>query len=179
MAIDPSIIEIRRFTADDDIHALTVLLHRAYARLGEMGLKFKAVDQNDDVTRYRVAAGECYVAVAGSTLVGTVLYIPPRQTKGTPWLDRPDIASLHQLGVEPDLQRSGLGTRLMEYVEARAVVCGAKEIALDTAEPATHLQAWYASRGYRPIEFAQWGHTNYRSVIMSKVLGADLGGNGR
>lgn len=172
MGIDTAAIEIRLFTADDDIRPLTALLHRAYAQLGEMGWKFKAVDQTDDVTRRRVDAGECYVAIAGGSLVGTVLYVPPLRTRGSPWLDRPDIASLHQLGVEPALQRSGLGTRLMECAEARAAVCGAKEIALDTAEPATHLQAWYASRGYRPIEFAQWAHTNYRSVIMSKPLDA-------
>ncbi|WP_454673841.1 GNAT family N-acetyltransferase [Achromobacter pestifer] len=171
MDINPASIEIRRFTPDDEVGSLTALLHRAYAQLGAMGLKFKAVDQSDAVTRSRMAAGECYVAVAGTTLLGTVLYIPPLRTAGTPWLDRPDIASLHQLGVEPSLQRSGLGTRLMEWAEARAIACGAREIALDTAEPATHLQAWYASRGYRPIESAQWAHTNYRSIIMSKPLG--------
>lgn len=62
----------------------------------------------------------------------------------------------------------------MKYVEARAALCGATEIALDTAEPATHLRDWYASRGYRPIEFAQWAHTNYRSIIMSKSLGESV-----
>lgn len=174
MEINPDAIEIRLFAPDDDVRSLTALLHRAYARLGEMGLKFKAVDQSDDVTRHRMAAGECYVAIAGTTLVGTVLFIPPLRTMGTPWLDRPDIASLHQLGVEPSLQSSGLGTKLMEWAETRAAACGAKEIALDTAEPATHLQAWYASRGYRPIEFAQWAHTNYRSIIMSKPLGTSI-----
>lgn len=172
MDIDKHAIDIRLFTPDDDVRSLTALLHRAYATLGKMGLKFKAVDQSDDVTRYRMAAGECYVAIAGTTLVGTVLFVPPLATAGTPWLDRPDVASLHQLAVEPGLQRSGLGTRLMEWAQARAALCGAKEIALDTAEPATHLQSWYASRGYRPIEFAQWAHTNYRSIIMSKPLGA-------
>lgn len=170
--IDAVDIEVRPFTPDDDVSLLTSLLHRAYAQLGEKGWKFKAVNQTDDVTRQRVAAGECYVAVAGGRLVGTVLYVPPLRTSGTPWLDRPDVASIHQLGVDPALQQSGLGTRLMKYAEARAAICGAREIALDTAEPATHLRDWYASRGYRPIKFAQWAHTNYRSIIMSKSLGA-------
>ncbi len=172
MEIGSAPIEIRRYTSDDDVPALTALLHRAYAQLAQMGWKFKAVDQTDDVTRQRMATGECYVAVAEGVLVGTVLYIPPQRTRGTPWLDRSDVAGLHQLGVEPCLQGSGLGTRLMEYAEARAAACGAKEIALDTAEPAAHLRKWYASRGYRPIEFAQWAHTNYRSIVMSKALDA-------
>jgi hypothetical protein len=65
-----------------------------------------------------------------------------------------------------------LGARLLDWVEARATGCGAGEIALDTAEPALHLRSWYASRGYRLIEFAQWTHANYRSAIMSKPLTA-------
>jgi N-acetylglutamate synthase-like GNAT family acetyltransferase len=68
------------------------------------------------------------------------------------------------------LSGTGTGARLMDLVEARAIETGAREIALDTAEPATHLVAWYGRRGFRLIEHAQWSHTNYRSVIMSKPV---------
>jgi hypothetical protein len=43
-------------------------------------------------------------------------------------------------------------------------------MAVDTAEPATHLVAWYARLGYRPVETVQWRGKKYRSVIMSKTL---------
>ena len=58
----------------------------------------------------------------------------------------------------------------MALVEQRAATSGAKEIALDTAETAHHLIDWYTRLGYRHIEHADWKHTNYRSVIMSKSL---------
>lgn len=170
MQFDLNVIQIRLARPEDDIAYLTELLHRAYARLGQMGLHFKAVDQNEDVTRQRMESGECYLATANNVIVGTVLFRPPWVAKGSPWLDRSDVASLSQLAVEPALQRSGLGAKLMEWVEAKAAASGAKEIALDTAEPAEHLRGWYASRGYRFVEFAQWAHANYRSVIMSKSL---------
>jgi len=35
---------------------------------------------------------------------------------------------------------------------------------------ADHLIKMYESRGYRFIEYHQWGITNYRSVVMSKKL---------
>ena len=35
---------LRPFAATDSLVALTTLLHRAYARLGAMGLNFTAVD---------------------------------------------------------------------------------------------------------------------------------------
>ncbi|AOB33487.1 acetyltransferase [Bordetella sp. H567] len=161
---------IRLAAPEDDVASLTALLHRAYARLGNMGLRYMAVDQTDDITRKRMSLGECYVALIGEVIVGTVLFKPAEQTRGSPWLERADVASLGQLAVEPTLQKSGLGTRLMTLAETRAKQAGAREIALDTAEPATHLQRWYTSLGYRFIEYAQWKHTNYRSVIMSKSL---------
>ncbi|OZI71560.1 GNAT family N-acetyltransferase [Bordetella genomosp. 12] len=169
MPINPCTARIR-LAAADDVEALTALLHRAYAALGASGLRFMAVDQSADVTRQRMARGDCYVLEDGGALLATVVFSDPSQTGGSPWLDRPDVASLHQFGVEPALQRCGLGSRLLHWVQARARGCGAAEIALDTAEPAVQLRAWYAARGYREIEYAQWRHTNYRSVIMSKCL---------
>jgi hypothetical protein len=43
-------------------------------------------------------------------------------------------------------------------------------MAVDTAEPAIHLVAWYARLGYQAIETVQWKSKKYRSVIMSKTL---------
>jgi len=125
MQKESEILKIELATTHVDLGSLTALLHRAYAELGDMGLRFKAVDQSIDVTRQRIAAGECFLALIGSSLVGTALFIPSHRTKGTAWLNRPDVASLHQLAVEPTYQRSGVGRRLMEIVEARAVQCGA------------------------------------------------------
>ena len=168
-------IEVRPLVPADSIPELTCLLHRAYARLAAMGLRYMATHQSDEVTRERTGQGECYVAVSSGTLVGTSMFKPTDRTGGSPWLNRPEVASLGQFAVAPDRQALGLGVRLMDLVEARAAATGAAEIALDTAEPAAHLVAWYGRRGYRLIEHAQWGHTNYRSVIMSKRVGRDGG----
>jgi len=166
-------IEVRPLSPVDSIPELTRLLHRAYARLAAMGLRYMATHQSDEVTRERTGQGECYVAVASGTLVGTIMFKPANRTGGSPWLDRPEVASLGQFAIAPDVQALGLGARLMDLVEARAAETGATEIALDTAEPAAHLVAWYGRRGYRLIEHVQWGHTNYCSVIMSKRVGGD------
>ena len=168
----PDVI-FRPVSCEDDISALTLLLHKAYARLGDMGLNYTAVDQTDDVTRARIASGECYVAYVSGTLVGTVTYKPITRTKGSTWLDRDDVAALAQLAVDPEIQGFGIGKNLINLAEGRARQDGAREIALDTAEPAQHLRHWYLSLGYRFIEYAQWSGKTYRSVIMSKQLMAD------
>ena len=163
-------IELRRLTPSDSISDLTRFLHRAYANLAAMGLRYMATHQSEEVTQRRVNEGECYVAISASALVGTIMFKSVEQTRGSVWLDRPDVASIGQFAVAPELRLKGLGARLMDLVESRGVEAGATELALDTAEPAAHLVAWYRRRGYRFIEYAQWEHTNYRSVIMSKAI---------
>jgi GNAT superfamily N-acetyltransferase len=166
----PDAITIRPLAPEDSISVLTALLHRAYAPLAAQGLRYLATHQSDDVTRDRVALGQCFVVLAGDALVGTILFRPAVNTKGSPWYNRPDVASIGQFAVEPSLQSRGLGLRLVTTAEQHARAKGVAELALDTAEPATHLIDWYTRLGYRFIEHAQWGHTNYRSVILSKTL---------
>jgi predicted N-acetyltransferase YhbS len=163
-------IAIRPLLADDSLVELTNLLHRAYARLAQMGLRYMATHQGVEVTRKRVEQGQCFVALEGGAICGTIVFKDASQTSGCPWYDRVDVASIGQFAVEPGLQGNGLGRRLMALAEERALTSGARELALDTAEPATHLVDWYGRLGYRHIEYADWGHTNYRSVIMSKTL---------
>lgn len=162
--------ELRVLDPAEPVSELTGLLHRAYARLAAMGLRYMATHQSDEVTRDRAGSGECWIAVAEGRIVGTVLFKAAFRTAGSPWLDRPEVASLGQFAVLPEWQGTGLGARLLDLAERRAAETGAEEIALDTAEPAEHLVALYRRRGYRFVEHAQWSHTNYRSVIMSKPV---------
>jgi ribosomal protein S18 acetylase RimI-like enzyme len=163
-------VTIRLLSPSDSLKELTDLLHRAYAPLARMGLRYVATYQDVETTRQRIAKGECYVAVSHNTIIGTICYYPPGVQKGTPWMRRHDVAHIGQLAVEPAHQGRGIATRLMGHAERRAEGDGAAELALDTAEPAKHLIDWYARLGFRFIEYAQWDVTNYRSVVMSKPL---------
>lgn len=163
-------VTLRPLSRDDSIADLTRLLHAAYARLAAMGFNYTAVDQSEAVTRERTERGECLVAELDGRVVGTITFYPAHKAGGSPWLDRPEVASIGQFGVEPDLQASGIGSRLMDLAEERARGTGAEELALDTSEGALHLIAWYERRGYRLIEHVQWEGKVYRSVIMSKRL---------
>ena len=167
-------VTVRRLGEADSLDELTALLHRAYAALAARGLRYVASHQSVEVTRRRVAHGECWVAERAGRVVGTVTLSAP----GTPVRDeaprlyaRPDVAHFAQFGIEPELQRHGIGSLLMTRVEARARELGAREIALDTSEHARDLIAWYVARGYRPAGRHDWRpHVNYESVLLSKRL---------
>ena len=170
LGLRQSNVVVRRLSTADSIDELTSLLHAAYRRLGDLGLNYTAVDQPPEVTRERIARGECLVAVADGQLVGTIVFYQATAASGCPWYDRPDVASLGQFGVLPSHQSTGIGRQLLDAVERRAAESGAVEVALDTAEDAAHLVSWYERCGYRIVEHAQWDGKTYRSVIMTKAL---------
>jgi GNAT superfamily N-acetyltransferase len=169
-------VTLRSLAASDSLEALTALLHRAYARLGAMGLNFTAVDQSVETTRARFATGQGFVLDNAGTLVGCVVVAGPFDLARHPgalrsaWYLRRDIAHLHQLAVEPARQGERLGDRLIAACESWARERGFRAIALDTAEPAQHLRARYARLGYAEVDVVQWDGKRYRSLILVKAL---------
>ncbi|MCK6459389.1 MAG: GNAT family N-acetyltransferase [Planctomycetes bacterium] len=163
-------VEIRRLGPADSLEELTLLLHRAYSVLGGMGFNYTAVDQPVERTRERALDGECYVAIEDGRLAGTVTLGLVDAMADPPEYGRPGMAYVTQFAVEPALQGKGLGSRLLRHVEERARELGAREIALDTAEGATHLIRYYEARGYSGIGRVRFGGKTYRSIVLGKPL---------
>jgi len=169
-------VAIRVLQPDDSIEVLTALLHKAYAALGAQGWNFTAVDQSVEVTAKRVATGQCLLAYESGQLLGTVMVRGPYRPEldawclDTPLYQRADTAILSQFAVDPSAQGRGLGERLMDAAEDWAAVQGFVQMALDTAQPATHLQRRYARRGYVEVGTVRWEGKTYDSVLMVKPL---------
>ncbi len=168
--MDLSAVTMRRLAPTDSLADLTALLNRAYAGLLEMGLRYVATWQDEEITKRRIADAECWVAESDGRIVGTITLKPPGREDAHPYYEREGVAKLGQFGVEPELQGTGLGSRMMDHIEARARELGATELAGDTAKPAAHLHTFYERRGYRVVGRIKWDKVNYESVIRSKRL---------
>jgi GNAT superfamily N-acetyltransferase len=165
----PAGVELRLWDGCDAA-GLTAFLHRAYRDLADSGLQYVAASQTEEVTVRRTEGRECWLAVGPDGLVGTVTVAPPGVPHGCAWYERPDVAMFGMFAVEPALRGTGLGTALLRHAEERARALGAAELALDTADTADHLIAYYARRGYRLVDTLDWPATNFTSVVMSKRL---------
>ncbi len=164
---------LRRFDPERDIQILdeiTNLLHRAYRPLLDQGLRYLATHQSSDITLNRLNNGEAYLGFFGTELVATITLVPPPHKDDCSWYKRLDVFKFTQFAVSPDQQKSGVGSKIMERIEARAAALGGKELALDTSEHASQLISMYKKRGYREVDTANWDVTNYMSVILSKTL---------
>lgn len=171
-------LRIRRLRRTDSIGELTRLLHRAYRAKAKAGLRFLASHQDEETTRRRAFRGECHIGLLDGRMVATIslrLGEPGgRASDGGPLpraYKRRDTAIFSQFAVEPTLQGSGIGSRLLSLAERRAFALGARRLACDTAEGAKDLVRYYRTRGFRPIGKIRWGVINYRSVVLAKPLG--------
>lgn len=163
-------IIIRPLDKNDSLVELTNLLHRAYAQLGAMNLNYTAVDQPVEVTIRRLDDSQSFVAQHKNRIVGTVTIKRPIPDSAAHWYRTSEVVHLAQFGVEPSYQGVGIGSALLDRAEVWARTEGFDELAIDTAEPASHLLAFYDKRGYRFIGHIQWEGKRYRSVILSKRL---------
>lgn len=153
-----------RLATDADVPELRCLVNAAYRVLGEMGLNYTGVTQDEEVTRQRMRRGEVHLLKLEGQLVGTVKLDVRRPPDGEPHV------YLSQLAVDPSHQRQGLGGRLLRLAEDRARRAGVHRVRLDTAIPAEHLIRWYGAHGYAKVGEVQWPGKTYRSVVLEKAL---------
>ncbi|MDR0243837.1 MAG: GNAT family N-acetyltransferase [Burkholderia sp.] len=162
-------VVVRRFDPAFDSYArLTPMLHRAFARLGAMGLNCTCVDQDEDVTRRRAEAGECYVAVCGGRVVGTATLYATDSSSACSLYRREGVASVRQVAVDPDCQSRGIGALLLSFAEQWAALRGYTLLALDTPQPAAHLLAFYGAQGFEVVDVMRFAGKRYDSAILCK-----------
>jgi GNAT superfamily N-acetyltransferase len=162
---------IRLIEDSDSRDEITAMLHRAYQEHAEAGQHFMASHQSADVTERRIQAGETYVLLEDSQILGVVT-LKWRETEfyGEYKTVRKS-ASFGQFAVDTSHRRRGLGQLLLEHIEARAKECGCEELLLDTSQAATGLIAYYQKRGFRIVAEADWRpDVNYKSFILAKSL---------
>jgi len=87
-----------------------------------------------------------------------------------PW-QRPAVARLNAIGVQPDLHGRGVGRLLLEHAEAVARDQGAVTLTLMTAETNTRARRLFAAAGFQRLLTLEHAYARgQRGILMSKPL---------
>ena len=151
--LDGKLPVIRRATRDD-VDALAELIDRTVVQSNAPDYPPATLAElrafaNPARLLELMADRECFVAVAGGRIVGTISLGGER---------------LRQMYVAPEIQKGGLGRQLVEFLEAHARAQGIAELALHSSLTA---RGFYERMGYRMIEYLPQGVPTW---LMTKRL---------
>jgi len=152
---------ILRLAGEGDVPKLRVLINLSYAELGEMGMNFVGVTQDEEITRDRMIGKEIWVIenIDTKELVATIaLNVKETAEKS--------MFYISQFGVLPEMKRNGFGSYLIHHSFDRAKARGYNIIQLDTAIPAHHLVRLYRKFGFEIVEAEHRPRPNYPSYYM-------------
>ncbi|MCX6770342.1 MAG: GNAT family N-acetyltransferase [Candidatus Micrarchaeota archaeon] len=149
---------IRRYR-DSDFEEMFRLHHTALALVGaDLG----EGPWDDDLRRikkeYFDNRGEFLIATIGKRLVG----MGALRSKGR------KTAEIKRMRVRPGLQREGIGTKLLEKLEAHARECGYSRLILDATAKQAGALGFYGKNGYAEIRRKRAG--KFVLIIMEKKL---------
>jgi len=164
-------VRVRRWREGERIDEITDLLHAAYAPLLAGGMNFTAATQSPATTHERAASGTTFLAEDGDQIVGVITLHPDDDTL---LYRQPGVQVIGPFAVHPNRQSEGIGRSLLEAVENEARQQKLTAIALDTAEPAEDLLAFYERAGFREVGQLKRQSKVYRSVLMAKWIAPPL-----
>ena len=134
-------MEVRRYRAPD--HDAVWDLHNV--ALNEVGAHAGNGPWDDDLHRveaeYINAGGEFYVGIIGGRIVAMGALKRLSDTE----------AEICRMRVHPELQRRGLGTRILSKLEERARELGFRTLTLDTTVGQVAAMSMYRKAGYEEV----------------------------
>lgn len=114
---------------------------------------------------------QAFVAVFGDVPAGFIVLGFERLGKSFgPW-QRPAVARLNAIGVQPDLHGRGVGRFLLERAEAVARDAGAVSITLMTADTNVRARRLFTAGGFQRLLVLERAYARgQHGVVMSKAL---------
>ncbi len=144
---------------------ITELLHTAFAKRVNQGMRFRAASQDVQTTIEKVGDGICLVALLDNKLVGTITVIYRKvDSKNKKWYHNNSYCYADQLAVHPAYQKKGIAEKLRAE---RLKICFEKKVdacILDTSIKAKSLVKLHIDSGFQKVELLSSPHTNYYSV---------------
>ena len=146
-----------RLAVTDDTDAVTELAQRSFSRYVDV-IGRRPMPMDLDYRRH-IEAADTWVALEPDhgELIGFIVLVP-----------EPEAIEVDVLAVDPRWQGHGVGSRLLDLAEERAIAAGKPRLTLYTNESMTENLTWYPTRGF--VETRRGEQDGYQRVWFVKEL---------
>lgn len=157
------IVEKPDWVSWDDIHDV---VWRAHAQNREKGIVMRYPSLQGEEIRQRIEGkGKMFVALDGTTLVGTAAYSVKDSSL---WCGKGDYGYYCFAAILPSYRKMGIYPKLCEIREKEMIKQGIHRIMMDTHEGNKRELALAQKQGFIPIDFVV--RKDHNSVLMVKWL---------
>jgi GNAT superfamily N-acetyltransferase len=150
-----------RAVTEDDIPTIVALIHAAFKEYdGAIDPPSGAHQESAEKIHAKLTSEQAVLALRGDQALACVFY-----------RDEGDHVYFGRLAVLPAYRGRGIGSALIDYVEARARELGRPSVRLGVRVALPHLRARYEHLGYRVIEERRHaGYVEPTYLVMEKTL---------
>lgn len=143
--------EIYRLAVPEDAPVVQRIIHAAYVTIRELELQWPAAHADVEQIRDNIIANKCYVLERDGEIVATVTLANPERLKLL--AEQMDLPFVMWFAVDPEVQGSGWGRKLLNWVEQEVIdkELGAPAVTLATAEKHPWLLPMYERWGYERL----------------------------
>lgn len=151
-----------RQASQEDVERLVAVYRSAYRENRQLGFPAKAGSATEADILDWLDAARVFVAVIDDQVVGAVRFEETSSKR----------AKISRLGVHEESKGNGIGSALLDHVEAFADAAGYGAVWLTTPAEHPYLPTLYRDRGYRrtgehPLEYRE-----YDEIVMEKSFGS-------
>lgn len=120
----------------------------------------------DDLLMEHIQQGDMYLAEQDGMMLSALVLLPYQEENFTwdiPWgaaLADDEVATVHLLCVNPQVQRQGIASRTMEAAIGMARDMGKKAVRLDAPACNLPVRRLCASLGFTEVETVRWDFSN-------------------
>lgn len=163
--------EVYRLAEPRDAERLLEIIYDAYITIRELKLQWPAAQADLALIEENIAKNACYVLEKDGQIAATLTLSKDASNKWH-W----EYPFLKWFAVHPDAQGSGLGTKLLTWVEEAIIrdELGASAVTLATAEKHPWLLDMYERKGYERIDAIDRGNGDGTMYLLRKIVNPHL-----
>lgn len=155
---------------------ITEVIHDAYEANERLNLHFSAIKSTPEENSQKILDGKCFLAMDGKEVAGLVFlrcpiwpYLTDKNGQGKWYCDK-SYGMVINLAVREKYKGQGIGRMLLQRLIDECKQQNLESIMIDTSSKLKWLNKFYASFGFKKVDFISWKTTNYYTIVRKMSL---------